>query len=1071
MKSNAQLFMLCLLLMGCSGTMPANKIDEGAAQAPEVIAEASAGDVVDASIINRIKVINQETSVLKILTLSDKIFFNLSMWQNKRMTTSKDFQSFVDRVSTAALMSQNTDPNSKVTQDFWPKLSVLIDGLCADNLKSCTTINTFRTTPQGAELLRKLGELQTNLDKMYKYYFIGIDLQNQNFPAVAVDSFLKDAKQYRSKLISEISAAEKSGQLPLADAKNALLTKMNVTLDLVISLVKEGKVKTTNTEWIRDLNLTSSVKESDTELAARYAVYEKNSKNLTAEMKSEITRMQQLAGSFDKKMSQVTPQTLQAFEIKSIPHDEYFYVIDQVYSSRWSTKQGEVFIKTAGLDPQKILSAGQNYLRSDVAHLVHLAQIDLKTLLATCNHVETINLFSFAQQTLSKSSIESIGLPEKAEKISQLIRASALSIKQGDLFAAQVTALHKTIKKTIVYPTTMIVLTLLNRAGVAATDQLRGIDCAGDIRPNFSFCVTSFFLGNLKPAFAFTNDESKLTPIELLESIELASKIGVFEAANTTPDEIVTTLFDILTNDKNGKLNAEIEHLNIKYSSAEWSELQVLAKAIQANTQVARTISINEMIYSPTLGSAMPALNNSNGTDQSSPGYFTASNRLSEQLETIRSDLFSLFQYFSTMQTTLQKSGTPMPKLQGRLLKLKTSAKAFVSILLQRTQEFDQTYFPIVDQELKYTNTLIKYEAAYWKSVHQQMKKLRAAKSSQQITSTETDMNLPIGTKYRSVVSADSVSSYEFDFLLRTRQYLQSGLPTSALPAINPSLRIQIPAGFENSPLYRNSKVNLVNFVEDETTFIRNAINSTGISGSGTQVQWYHGSYLQIYAFRNYYDIKTILYRMGPLAQRYLGMNTITKEQLVNAPLQVLQHFNQSIDEKQVLQLLGKTTRYNLEQLDGYGIFFEAIDNHAAPIYDYLLTELYKRGMSRFGHSDISDDSGAEMNLPWGFIPIPVAAEQIAQYNINMSMALFSTHLSAAADLTDVYKLTVADDLKLLNDAKAAVQSMQARLADFTQINYQTDKTLPLSLVSSYVLKNVEAYQINFHNRTSTFYK
>ncbi len=1081
LKFNLSLILSALLLVGCGGTLAPNKIHDGPTSKTEILIETSAAGAADSAIITEIKSLRAETNDQAVLEKADQIFFTLSHWQNKRMTTSTDFQAFIDQVSAAALRAQKTTPDLAMVKSFWVKLSGLVDGLCSDNLKSCTTVNTFRTTPQGAELLRQLGESQSSIDKKYKYFFIGLDLQNQNFPEAAVDSFLKDAKQFRSQVEKDLALAQKNGQSQIIDEKQSMLTKVNSTLNMLLSLVKEGKVRTSNTDWIRDLNLTQSIKETDTELAARYVLYEKGSKNLSAEMKSEIARLQKMAGSFDSKMSQISAKMIATFDLTRIERDEYFYVIDQVYSSRWSTKQGETFITAAGLDSEKVISVGRQYIRAEVAYLVTLAQIDLKSLLNDYTKIEAKSLFVQAQQSFSRSSIEAISLPEKAQKIAQLVRVSSVDSKRADEFSSQVTDLHKTIKKTIVYPTTMIIFTLLNRLGVAPTDELQSINCDRDPSPKFSSCVQTLFLGTLKSPLAFTEDTTALNAIELLESVELTAKSGYFDVTGLTTDDIITTLFDLLTIDKVAKLNEEIEHLSIKYSASEWADLQVLAKSTNSANPPARNISLTEMIYSPTLGSAMPTLNEEfNGQTNTSsgvitlltPGYFFSSNRISEQLERIRSDLFNLFQYFDTMQIVLKKSSsTEMPKLQKRIQTIKLSARQFVATALKRMQEFNQTYFPLVAQEINNTNLIIKYEAAYWKFVHETMKTLRANRSQEKISHSQFALQLPNDAQYRTVITGDSVSAYEFDFMLRAGHYLKQGLKPASLAAIRPNLNILIADGVDNTELYRNSKVNLIKFVENESEFVQNAINATGVSAATSEIRWFYRSYLQVYAFRNYYDINATLYRMGPLAKRILNLDTVSKDQLLQVPLRVLKHFNQTTEEKQAVALLGMTTRYNLEQLEGYGIFFNAIDSDAAPVYDYILTELIKRGMSTFGHSDIDDARGSAISFPLGIVPVSVIAEQIAQFHLNKSQNLLEMRSVAADVYTSGYKLTVSDDLRLVTEAKQAIQEAGPLLVGFNQINYQTNKTLRLNIVSAYVLKNVEASRIHFHNRTSGFYK
>ncbi len=1089
MKFKILFITFILLLNGCGGKLAPNHIHEAPATKPKVEANSSSNDLDIADKMTKMAISSEGESSEAILKNSTNDFFDIKNWRNPKIKLSKEFTNVIDRVAKSILDLGKTKKADLTEQKVWSRLGQLVDQLCDEDLQNCEIVEIMKTSAEGAELLRQLANEQTSLTRKYKYLFISMDIQNQNFPTNIIEDILLTAKDYRIKLIADVELARKSGQSVELIKRQTLLSKMNSLLALVITFVQEGKIKTANTDWIRDLDLASSVKESDTQLVAKYMVFVANTHQLTAEFQREITKNQSIIGSFSEKKKLIEENNLKAlssFEVQSIALDEYFYVIDQVYTDRWSARQGSAFIKTAGLSVAKLLEVAQNYVRFEVVYAMTRAQLEFKSFLADYSSVTAPQIIVAAKKKISMSSMQARALPEKTRKLSQLISdAAGVNSKESNIFNKQIISIPKTIKTAITYPYMAILLFIARRLGANTDTHLEVVKFSGEGNSKLSYFVKHLFNGSLIPILDFTDDMVPLNAFEVMEAFEISAKSGTFENLGLNLDEVTATLYNLLLEDEQKDLASNQSNLERKYATTEWSELMQICQGYKQHTPAGHAISFPELQQSPTLGEAASPLNDSfteentstlDGVTIKKHGYFTMSVRLVDQLEWIRSDLFTLIQYFDNMQTILmQSSGYPMPKLKVQVEKTKVLSKNFISLLLKRDKEFDECFIMIQSQERKYMTQIVKYELAYWKLVHQEMVRQRRGLPGKDMGTKFLNLTLPPSIEYRSKVSAKNVKSVNFDFFLRVKSYLQYGLPAANLPAIYPNLDIAWTTGLEDSSFYRDTNTHIVPFDENELSFASAAVIASNIAGSGSQTFWFGVAYMYPSSFRQYYDAKALFYRMNPQVKKILGMDSlISIENLMQVPKSVIPYIDLTEAEKQIMNLLGILSRYSDTDLPaGHGLFLDNTNNNAAPLYDYLLAQLSNRWMASFGHADEWEDYQVESShmRPFELRPISMDAELFSRYQANVKDHFALIKLVTADVFAETLKSEVKDDLQLLIDARNAISNEAKKDFPISTVSYQSDQSFPLTFYSSSVYDNVDKYIYYFHSQTSGFYK
>ncbi|MBC7741759.1 MAG: hypothetical protein H7061_06165 [Bdellovibrionaceae bacterium] len=1088
MKFNFLCISLCLVISGCGGTLAPTHPHEGPVAAPVVINPTAIETENDLKIKSELRTAANQQDTHAILASADGLFFNLPLWQNEKVIQSDDFKKFIHAVMSAVIAVEGSKPTALTDLKFWLRFATLIDQQCDEDLKNCTIVNLLKTSPQSAEAVRQLANKQTDIEKKYKYLFISLDLQNNSFPAETVDLFLAQAKQYRNKVIDDIEVLKKASHAVEFEKKQAVLAKINGTLSLIISLVQEGKLKTANTDWIRDLNLTASFREGDIQLAAEYTLYEKGTKTLTPEFKKEIISFQAQAGSISQKRQTIettNPRSLTEFSMKPVVLDEYFYVVDQVYTSRWSIRQADVFVKTAGLSVTTLAKVAQNYLLTDVVYTMTIAQNELKLFVQEYTSVSPENIFIAARKTLSRSAVEARALPAKAQKLSQLISLIAGNNSiEASQFSAQANSIQKTIKIAITYPYTLILLYLAQRMGASADTQISVINFSGQGKPKMKQFVKFLFLGNWPPTLDFTDDLVPLTSFEIIEAIEISAKNHLYENLGLSLDEILVTLYELLSQAKLQRLADDQSNLEEKYTSSEWISLQQLSHSYKLNNPLKRTIGFAELYYSPTLGNASLRLKETFGGFSGrivdnvylkEYGYFTVSNRMSDQLEWIRSDFFNSIIYFDSIQKiVLESSGQALPKLKARVEATKEKVKLFLETLVQRDKEFDQSYFTLVNQERKMIVQIINYEKAYWKLAHQQIKNLRAKTASTPLSALALGITLPEGIEFRTQISADGAMSYGVDFFIRVKAYLQHGLPAAGLPPIQPQLNVAWTPGLDLQPIYQNSKTQLIPYSDDAEEFSTAGLRASNIAGRDPQAYWFTLSYMNVYSFRDYYDAKSTMYRMSPLAKKILGLDTlVTLDQLLQVPLKVIPYVSIINEEKAAMRLLGISTRYSLDSLRDYNLYYDATNENAAPLYDYILNQLQLKWMGTFGHADQWEDvkAGNARGRPEELLPIPVLADRLNKYINDRKDNFLIANLKTPAVIVGEYKETVRKDLQLLAQARDAIAIKATQPLPVKTVSYTTQENMPLSYVSSAAIEDVQRFINSFHQKTDGKFK
>ncbi|MGZ5278643.1 MAG: hypothetical protein ACXWC9_01795, partial [Pseudobdellovibrionaceae bacterium] len=877
MKSNLGLLLISnlLILSACGGKLDPVHQHEDPTNLAIAQSISSSPNLIQGS--NEIEAVLTKQDSPSFLEESKKSYLNLALWQDARTSKQSSFSKFIDLVHIRML--------ELPAEKRWVELSRHFDSLCQDDLKSCDSLTLLKTSPKSSELLVQVALQQKEVTKKYKFLLMAFDVQNRLFPEHTLDAFLSDIKNYRDSLI--------------ASKNQELLGRVDQILSLLMNLYQEGKLKTKDTKWISNLPLLQSVKSEDVAVAAKYAVTLKDGKPVSsAELVKEIEKNQATPDSFTKRMKWVdeaNPRLKAQLQIRMLERDAYFFMIDQLFTARWSPKQADAFLKSASLSSSQAFDVAQTYTYSQIAYIMALAQYELTSYLKKTPNLDASNLFIDAKKSLSQSSIDARALADHLRNISQFFALTSPKSKEDVAFFKIISTLEKTIKISISYPGTLVLFDTATRLGITPNTMLsiQKFDAEGTMP--FEAYVQQFFRGEVMPLLDHTMDKKPLGTFETGEAIEMAVKGGWFESMGRTPDEALTDLFEVymqsnamqvyrgrfapdLIPTKLSVLRSTLEILDAKYNTAEWRDAVHLCKGLQSGkTRPQQTLDLMGLLRSPTLGSfanKLSTFEGSSGTSGGSgnsaftvrsKGYFMFSKRTMDQMEWLRLDLLPTLHYFTSLKTALEKSGVALPKLEQRIESVKTLAKTYANKFKSRFQEANECWFYLFTRERAIIAQLVQYEKAYWQWAHPQI-------LAGQNISTLFTKDLPTGMQYRTTATAQSITMYAWDLLLRSRVYLQTGIPQLNLPPIAANVNVVVSSSLIKESLYKDAVVTSIPMEASADSFAKSAIKGSGFSGSKNIVYWYLATYLDITLFQTYADGVALFYRVSPILEQVLGI-------------------------------------------------------------------------------------------------------------------------------------------------------------------------------------------------------
>jgi len=1072
LKSKIGLYLISnlLLLSACGGKLdPVVQHESPATQAQVQSISASPRSVQGS---NEIESALKAQDSPSFLENSKKSYLNLAFWQDARISKQASFTKFIDLVH-VRLLELPADKR-------WSELSKHFDSLCQDDLKSCESLMLLKTSPKSSELLVQTALQQKEIAKKYKFLLMAFDIQNRLFPEHTLDAFLSDIKNYRESLITT--------------QNQELLSRVDHILSLLMNLYIEGKLTTKDTKWIANLPLLQSLKSEDVAVAAKYAVTIKDGKPVSSsELVKEIEKNQAGSDSFAKRMKWVdeaNPKLKAQLKISVLEKDAYFFVIDQLFTTRWSPKQADAFLKSASLSVPKAFETAQTYTYSQIAYIMALAQYELTSYLKKTPNLDASNLFIDAKKSLSQSSIDARALADHLRNIAQFFALSAPKSKEDAAFFKIISTLEKTIKISISYPGTLVLFDTASRLGITPNTMLsiQKFDAEGTMP--FEAYVQQFFRGEVMPLLDYTTDKEPLGTFETGEAIEMAAKGGWFESMGRTPDEALTDLFEVymqsnsmqvyrgrippdLIPTKLSVLKSSLEVLDAKYNTAEWKDAVHLCKGLQSGkTKPQQTLDLMGLLRSPTLGSfadKMASFEGSSGSSGGSgnsafsirsQGYFMFSKQTLDQMEWLRLDLLPTLHYFTTLKKSLEKSGIALPKLENRIESVKTLAKTYANKFKARFNEANDCWFYLFARERALIAQIVQYEKAYWEWAHPQIL------AGQNISSLFTK-DLPTGMEYRTTATAQNITMYTWDLLLRARIYLQTGIPQLNLPPIAGNVSVVVSESLLKESLYKNPTVTSIPMEANAKSFSKSAIKGSGFSGSNNIVYWYLASYFDLTLFQTYADGVALFYRVSPILNQVLGIQKyFTDKQLLEAPVKVRSFLNLTDSERMSQSLLGISSRYIPDFLR-MGKQFLQDNGQAEPMYDYILKSMTGSWMGSFGDEDIWENAEVRVKRPPSLIPFSVLASNIYQYQLDPQSHLFSPTLISRDLFIQDFKPIIANDLRVAAEFAKKVE------ADSKSMDVMFDNTNKLRVepYTPVTLKDVDTSVERAHQMTGGIFR
>ncbi len=1072
MKFNSLLlFSLNLLLLtACGGKLdPVNQHEDAIAPAQVLAVDSHQETTQSLDEIDRLLKIEDPHAFLEN---AKNTYLNLKLWQEERVSKNSSFPPFIELVHSRLL---DLPANQR-----WPELAKHFDSLCQDDLKECGQLKILKTSPKSAALLVEVALQQKDIAKKYNFFLMAFDVQNQEFPQATMQAFLNDIKAYRDSLISS--------------GNKDLLARVDRVLSVMFNLYQSGRLQIKDKSWIADLPLLNSIKAEDVAVAAKYSVTEKAGKfTLSPQLLQEIEKNQKLPDSFSNRMvwvEKANSRLKTQLKIPALEKDAYFYVIDQLFTSRWSPKQADAFVKSAGLEIPKAFEYAKIYTQSQLAYVMAVAQQELADFLKKTPGLNASNLFVDGKKALSRSSIEARALPDHFRNVLQFFSLSAPKSSEDQSYFKIVSTLEKTVKMTISYPVALVLFDTATRLGITP-NQIVALD--GQL--NFSqwaleSYVQQFIRGEVDPLLDYTLDKHPLSSFEVIEAIEMTAKSGWYESMGRTPDEALRDLFEVYMQSNAWKvyfgqfedvnvptklavLKDSLQTLEAKFNTGEWQDTVHFCKGLQGNGAKPRqTLNLIALTESPTLGSLAKRISYAENSSRTSggsgntsfeytdPGYFMISKKTMDQIEWLRLDILPTLQYFSSLQKGLEKSGIKTPLFEHSLENVKELSKTYATKFMKRFKEAHDCYFYLMTREREVMSQLVIYEKAYWQWAHAQIA------AGQDISSPFTK-NLPSGMNYRTQVKDGNLIIYTWDLLLRLRVYLESGLPQLKLPAIAANMTIVIPESLTKDLLYRESQISQVPLGTKADAFATQVVRQGGLAGDNRIVEWFLNSYMDIINLKTYEDATALFYRAAPILNQVLGLqNYFTLQESFDAVPRIRRFLSLSENERASQALIGLQSRFISDFLESGDQLLQQ-GGKPQPVYDHALKAFAANWMGGFADDNAWEASEMRTPRPRSIVPIAIKADKLYQYQLDSQFQIFSSMSNARALMMESFKTTIHDDLQLVSAFADKVETESKPM----EVLYNNTGKLKADNYSAVFLRNLRTVVDKINLRTGGMYK
>lgn len=917
---------------------------------------------------------------------------------------------------------------------------------CTRELKGCVNFKFFAQDSQSAKVVELLARRQTDTTEYYRRLLVAWALRNR-----ILDNGLTDLYMVRANKLDLTSNDPLSVQL-----KHILIS--------VIQMLPGGAACQSGTPaWLNQLDPWSLSRQKENSLGAASGdllalaascMYENHGTMLTPSLLSFVTKAQAPKDSFAQRQDQLfqtSSQMTKNLNLKPIDwKNEYFYMIDRVYTGDLNPTDAMIVWKASHRDAKTLSEMAKLYVQIEMAELIQQSAAYMHPYFNDPTKVTDTMLEEAINQsqpvaTQWQQFIHRVDILAQFTDIALQAVASDQQEPTRDFFRG----IRRNIKYTVVYPHMMMLAYYMGKRDFQHTYHVWFFNVTIDS----SVVINKFFQGYWTPWFNYTGnvDEMGLSADELLYAFQFALETDTFKTFGVDVNDFFNVVMDKLLGAKTVTLRNSIDHLQTQYEGAgEWDDIVHICHNLRKGKAYDNRFSLEEVPFSIFMGNRFRKINaDGNGTSShmqiingesktvAEPGYFPYSPTLIDQLERIRSEIQPAISYLGWMRDFyrdyLLKSGTSeaeaaqlMAPIQKRFNEIENLKAQFLSQFYQRDRQVMDCFWPILNHERDLQMQVIKDEAAYLRQVHRDMAALKAhPELTEKMNAKYAFKNLPDGFTGFNHFDANSLVYHQLDFLLRARAFVSTGYDAGELhlPAIDPNTQIQVPENLSELQIYKDDEKVSIAYLDDEQSFINTGLKAMFQPGTTSpDLFWLESFTVNSTSWGNWLNGLVTLYRLGP---QIINGTTyqLTADELVQIPLQIVNYINVRDDERQIFAQIGKSGRIE-PFFVGSALLYDD-QQRVVGIFDNIHDLAYSDYLGTFaGYAKAKAASDAPVaSVPSELIPIEKQAQDF--YSTITTRAGFVFPLVSDSDQTlkNYYSTLLKKDEQRVIDFEKAIDA------------------------------------------------
>lgn len=1018
------------------------------------------------------------------LTSAKEEYLKLTNWEDKKISASDSFRKFID-VTHKLLLQQPI-------KDRWSELGDFYLSFCDANLQNCKFMSTLRSSPYAASVVVDASTQQSDINKKYRLILLAFEVNNSVFSDKNAQAFLGDIKVYRKTLIE-------------ANNKH-LLSKIDGVIQLLLTRVQSGKLKTDSEEWITSLSLVDSLDQNFNFLGGKHLTQKSGDKIIAkADLVEEIQKTQKLESSYTFKLNwlkQQMPKLIAQFNIIDVDLDPRFFIVEQLMMDRWSVKQAVAFYQGAGLQLDSFPEIIKAYMMTQIIYILGVSQNELVKFVKESDRRDVLYFFDDAKAKLRPSSVFARSLSQRVYKLVDF----ALQIDRESHATKEISQVKdnfdKSLRVSLTIPLTFAIFDIGNRFGISPLARIPITKYfVGGMLP-YETLLIKFFRGQLLPLLDYTLDMSESNPFETSEGIEFALRSGLLESLGTTADEAMNRFIDLYlqTNvyeqydvrssytypSKIRLIQNEIEELDQIQKQASFRyQISSCESLKNPETSGRRSVQLTEMIRSPSIGSQVFKFFSTGKSDTQTTAA-TSKLEMTElsynplvwlridALETLRLDILPIMETFKSLVRVVEKNGVSMKSSKTKLEQTSAVFKKFATSFINYFRLTMDCWQLMIDYERAIAAKAVQYEFAYWKWAYQRSRQGLPYKLN-------FDQELPEGIEYRAKIGKSHLISYHFDLFIRTRNYITKGIPELNLPPIEPKLDIYFNEGLKSKELYKDSPMNSIPLPSNDSAeeFAKAAVKSTGFNTSDKGIDWFRSITIPMDLMETQIHGLAMFYRISPYLKQTLDIdNFYTSAEAIKDHLNIIKFVDLKPYDVGALKLLGRNSLYPLHMRDSlvvvgiYPKWIVDLENKPIPTLDLFLKQIPGRWMGSYGRKDLYENPLNDQRIvrPPNLLPFTEQGINLYYY-LNDSKAgknhLFADRVNASKETISYYKRLFKEDLENLSHfTKAVTTAPMTRI--LVDINVG-DMTIPP--YTPVFVENIDANINKFHQDTGGIFR